>query len=181
MAENRDAGSLRDIQKLGVVIESLPPELVEREFYQRRLRTQVQERLSQAGIEVLPEQDAISNGFPYLYVNVNIIKTDVGLYVFATRVCLKQTMLLPREPFVELYTPTWEIGGVGTVGVNNLSATLGSIRQHLDQFCQDHLAENLDFSCDGYPQCLKLETLPASRYRVSGWIKQLTHNFSPFC
>jgi hypothetical protein len=98
MAENRDAGSLRDIQKLGVVIESLPPGLVEREFYQRRLRTQVQERLSQAGIEVLPEQDAISNGFPYLYVNVNIIKTDVGLYVFATRVCLKQTMLLPREP-----------------------------------------------------------------------------------
>lgn len=178
MDEIRDVGSLRDIQKLGVVIESLPPELEQRELYQRRLRTQVQQTLSQAGIEVLPEQDAISNGFPYLYVNVNIIKTDVGLYVFATRICLKQAMLLPREPFVELYTPTWEIGGVGTVGVNNFSAMLGSIRQHLDQFCQDHLVGNPDFNSDGHRPCLKLETSLASRYRVSGWIKQLANNFS---
>jgi len=175
-----DAGPLRDIQKLGVVIERLPSELEQRELYQRRLRTQVEDRLSQADIEVLPEREAINHGFPYLYVNVNLIKTDVGLYVFATRVCLKQTMLLPREPFVELYTSTWEIGGVGTVGVNNLSAMLGSVRQQLDQFCQDHLAENLDFNRDSYRPCRKLETSLASRYRVPGWIKQLAGNFSSF-
>lgn len=138
-----------------MVIESLPPELGLRVLYQRRLRTQAQDRLSQAGIEVVPEQDAINNGLPYLYVNVNVINTGVGLYVFATRVCLKQPMLLPREPSVELYTSTWEIGGVGTVGVNNLSAMLGSVAQHLDQFCQDHLAQNLHF------------------YRVSGWLERL--------
>jgi len=180
MDEIHDAGSLRNIHKLGVVIESLPSELEQRELYQRRLRTQVEDRLSQAGIEVLPEREAINNGFPYLYVNVNLIKTDVGLYVFATRVCLKQTMLMPREPFVELYTSTWEIGGVGTVGVNNLSAMLGSIRQQLDRFCQDHLAENLDFDIDGYRPGRKLETSHASRYRVPGWIKQLADNFSSF-
>ena len=180
MDEIRNAGSLRDIQKLGVVIESLPAELEQRELYQRRLRTQVEDRLSQAGIEVLPEREAINNRFPYLYLNVNLIKTDVGLYVFATRICLKQTMLLPREPFVELYTSSWEIGGVGTVGVNNLSAMLGSIRHQLDQFCQDHLAENLDFNSDGYRPCRKLETSVASRYRVPGWIKQLADSFSSF-
>lgn len=155
MNEIRDARSLRDIQKLGVVIETLPPELRLRVLYQWRLRTQFHDRLSQAGIEVLPEQDAINNGLPYLYVNINILNTSVGLYVFATRLCLKQSMLLPRKPSVELYTSTWEIGGVGTVGVNNLSAMLGSVQQHLDQFCQDHLAENLDF------------------YRVSEWLERL--------
>jgi hypothetical protein len=180
MDEIRAAGSLRDIQKLGVVIERLPSEPVQRELYQRRLRTQVEDRLSQAGIEVLPEREAINNGFPYLYVNVNLIKTAVGLYVFATRVCLKQTMLLPREPFVKLYTSTWEIGGVGTVGVNNLSAMLGSVRQQLDRFCQDHLAENLDFDSDGYRPSLKLETAGVSWYRVPGWIKQLGDSFSSF-
>jgi len=156
MNEIRDARSLRQIRKLGVVIETLPPELGRRVLYQGRLRTQVQNRLSQAGIEVLPEQDAINDGLPYLYVNLNILNTSVGLYVFATRVSLKQTMVSPRQPSVELYTSTWEIGGVGTVGVNNLPAILGSVRQHLDQFCQDHMAENLD--------C----------YRVSAWIERLT-------
>src|SRR5437867_11213429 len=106
MDEIREAGSLRTIQKLGVVIETLPFDTGPREFYQRRLRTQIEERLSRAGIEVLPELDAISNEFPYLYVNVNILKTDVGLYVFATRLCLKQLMLLPREPLVNFYTST---------------------------------------------------------------------------
>jgi len=156
MNEIRDTRSLRDIQKLGVVIETLPPELGLRGLYQRRLRAQVQDKLNEVGIEVVQEQDAINNGLRYLYVNLNILNTNVGLYVFATRLCLKQTMLMPRQPSVELYTSTWEIGGVGTVGINNLSAMLGSVQQHLDQFCQDHMAENLDF------------------YRVSGWIERLS-------
>ena len=180
MDGSHDAGSLQNIHKLGVLIESLPSELEQRELYRRRLRTQVEDRLSQAGIEVLPEREAINNGFPYLYVNVNLIKTEVGLYVFATRVCLKQTMLLPREPFAELYTSTWEIGGVGTVGVNNLSAMLGSIRQQVDQFCHDHLAENLDFNGEAFQPCRRLEISPASRYRMPSWIKQLADNFSSF-
>ena len=79
-------------------------------------------------------------------MNINVIKTDVGLYVFATRVCLKQTMLLLQEPHQEFYTSTWEIGGVGTVGLNNPSAMLGSICQQVDRFCQDYLAENRELA-----------------------------------
>ena len=66
MDGSREAGSFRNIHKLGVVIEPLPLETRQREFYQRRLRTQVEERLSRASIEVLPEREAINNGFPYL-------------------------------------------------------------------------------------------------------------------
>lgn len=155
MVESRDAISLRNIRELGVVIEGFPVELGLRMLYQRRLRAEVEARLARAGIEVLPEEEAISKGLPYLYMNINLVKTDVGLYAFATRVCLKQTMLLPRQPSVELYTSTWEIGGVGTVGVNNPSSMLGSVMQHLDQFCEDHLAENLDvYGAPRWIQCL---------------------------
>jgi len=142
---------------------------------QQRLRAQVERRLRQAGIEVLPKREAINNGLPYLYVNVNILKTEIGLYVFTTRICLKQPMLLPPEPLLALYASTWEIGGVGTVGVGNLPTMLESIREQLDQFCDDHVAEGVKFNSDDH-----LETSLAGRYRVSGWIKQLADNFSLF-
>ena len=170
----RDAGPLRNIQKLGVVIERLPSAMDEGKL-QQRLRAQVERRLRQAGIEVLPKREAINNGLPYLYVNVNILKTEIGLYVFTTRICLKQTMLLPPEPLLALYASTWEIGGVGTVGVGNLPTMLESIREQLDQFCDDHVAEGVKFNSDDH-----LETSLAGRYRVSGWIKQLADNFSLF-
>ena len=170
MDEIREARSLRNIQKLGVVIETLPLETSQKEFYQRRLRTQIEEKLSCAGIEVLPELDAIDNRLPYLHVNINVLKTDVGLYVFATRVCLKQLMVLPQEPYQDFYTSTWELGGVGTVGLKNSSAMLGSICQHVDQFCQDYQAENLKLNGD----------CPSSARQTKTWIRQLTNSFSPF-
>ena len=157
MDELLNVGLLRGLKKLGVVIESLPSQFGQRELHQARLKAQVQERLRQAGIEVTEEEEAISNRLPYLYVNVNIMKTDIGLYVFGTRISLKQTVLLPRDPFMELYTSTWETGGVGTVGVNNLSAMLTSIREHVDRFCADHLAENLEFGSPAYARLARDE------------------------
>ena len=180
MDEIREARSLRNIQKLGVVIETLPLETSQKEFHQRRLRTQIEEKLSCAGIEIFPELDAIDNGFPYLHVNINVLKTDVGLYVFATRVCLKQLMLLLQEPHQDFYTSTWELGGVGTVRLRNSSAMLGSICQHVDQFCQDYLAENLKLNggCPSSAPQTKKSTF--QWFPAYAWIRQLTNSFSPF-
>jgi hypothetical protein len=175
----RGAGSVRNAQKLGVVIERFPPEFDESALYQEHLRTQVENRLRHAGIEVLPEQEAISHGFPYLYVNVNLLKTEVGLYVFTTRICLKQTVLLPPEPLVKLYTSTWDIGAVGTVEADNLRMILGTIRRQVDQFCHDHLVAGLDSNGETHRECLPREaTPPARRHRVPGWIKPFISLFS---
>ena len=150
MDEIREARSLRNIQKLGVVIETLPLETSQKEFYQRRLRTQIEEKLSCAGIEVLPELEAIDNRLPYLHVNINVLKTDVGLYVFATRVCL------------------------------NSSAMLGSICQHVDQFCQDYLAENLKLSGGCPSSAPQTKKSTSQLFPAYAWIRQLTSGFSPF-
>lgn len=178
MDPSTELGTLRGIQRLGVVIESLPAQLAPAELCQRLMRTQIEERLIREGIEVLAERDAIRQGLPYLYINVNVIRTGFGLYVFATRVSLKQTMVLAREPFVEFYTSTWETGGVGTVGVNNLPAMLGSIREHLNRFCEDHRAENSEGPSEGSGSRLAVPV--DARERVSEWLKQLTHNFPLF-
>jgi len=180
MDEFREARSLRSIRKLGVVIEPLPLETSQKEFYQQRLQTQIEEKLSCAGIEVLPELEAIDNGFPYLHVNINVLETDVGLYVFATRVCLKQLMLLLQEPHQDFYTSTWEVGGVGTVGLKNSSAMLGSICQHVDQFCQDYLAENPKLNGGCPSSARRTEQSTSQLFPAYAWIRQLTRSFSPF-
>ncbi|MEW5980491.1 MAG: hypothetical protein AB1898_32290, partial [Acidobacteriota bacterium] len=115
------AHSLFGIRALGLVIERLALQAQTTASLHAQLHRLVQTRIQQSGIAIFPEQEAIDKGLPYLYVNVNIIKTYVGLYVFATRVSLKQPVILLRQPFDRLYTSTWETGGVGTVGLNNLS------------------------------------------------------------
>ncbi|MEW5980626.1 MAG: hypothetical protein AB1898_33045, partial [Acidobacteriota bacterium] len=97
-------------------------------------------------------------------------------YVFATRVSLKQPVILLRQPFDRLYTSTWETGGVGTVGLNNLSAVLEKVRSHLDKFCQDYLAENHEPSQDRWPDGGRARTSRQGRY--GGWKGYLVHQLA---
>lgn len=162
-----EAATLLGIEKLGVVVENIPPQLKEAGFQEGQLKAQVEEKLLQAGIEVLPEEDVVANGLPYLHLNINIMDTNVGLYVFATRVSLKQTVLLSQEPDLELYSSTWEVGGIGTVGVNNVEAVVESIRQEIDKFCHDYLAGNLEIDLDDYLGTEKPEPPVVSRQQLS--------------
>jgi hypothetical protein len=133
--------SLRDLKRLSVVIEHLSPQVEEKGLTRDHLYQLVRHGLREAGINILPKEEIYSN-FPYLYVNVNVMKTNVGLNVFATQVVLKQRMILPREPFVEMHAATWEIAGVGTVGTNKLTAIAESIRKLIDQFSHDYRMVN---------------------------------------
>src|SRR5436309_10087101 len=91
MNELTQGATLRGIERLGVVVENLASQLKQTALDERQLKTQIQQSLYQAGIEVLPEEYIITNGLPYLYVNINIMSTKMGLYVFATRICMMQT------------------------------------------------------------------------------------------
>ena len=133
--------SLRNLKRLSVVIEDLTPQAEEGGLSKNQLHHQVKCRLHRASIEILPKEE-IYPGVPYLYVNVNVMKTDVGLNVFATQVVLKQRMILPREPFVEMHAATWEIAGVGTVGTNNLTDIAESICKLIDKFSNEYQVMN---------------------------------------
>jgi hypothetical protein len=133
--------SLRDLKRLSVVIEHLSPQVEENGLTREHLCQLVRHRLHEEGIEILPKEE-IYPGVPYLYVNVNVMKTNVGLNVFATQVVLKQRMILPREPFVEMHVATWETAGVGTVGTNNLTAIAESICKLIDKFSNEYQVMN---------------------------------------
>ena len=134
--------SLRGLEGVSVVIEEMTPQVEDDGLTKAELKQEVELRIHKAGIQVLPEQDATVPGSAYLYVNINLIKTGIGLYVYASRVALKQELVLPREPLMEFYAATWEIAGVGTVGINNLRGIVENISEHVDRFVKDYLAVN---------------------------------------
>jgi hypothetical protein len=140
--------SLRNLKTLSVVIEDLAPEVAEAGLSKTQLHYQVKSRLHQANIEILAKEE-IYPGVPYLYVNVNVMKTKVGLNVFTAQVALKQRVILPREPFVEMHAATWEMAGVGTVGSNHLAAIPETLFQLIDQFSKDYRVVNSATYFDG--------------------------------
>jgi len=150
-----------------VVVENIPPQLTQTGLQDKQLKAQVQEKLLQVGIVVLPEEDIIANGLPYLHLNINIMNTNAGLYVFATRVSLKQTVLLSHGVDLELYTSTWETGGIGTVGVNKVEDVLESIRQQINKFCHDYLAWNIESGSDDLLGAEKPEPPADSRQQLN--------------
>jgi hypothetical protein len=133
---------LRGLEGVCVVIEDIPGDVEQMSFVKRQLKTEVGLRLRRARIQALTEEAIDRPGSSYLYVNVNAIGTDVGLYAYASRVALKQKVFLCREPFIEVFATTWEIGGVGTVGINKLKDIVQSVCGHIDKFIHDYLAVN---------------------------------------
>jgi hypothetical protein len=133
---------LRGLKGVCVVIEDIPGDVEEMGFVKSQLKREVRLRLQRAHIQALTEEAIDRPGSSYLYVNVNAIRTDIGLYAYASRVALKQKVILCREPFIEVFATTWEMGGVGTVGMNKLKGIVQSVCGHIDKFIDDYLAVN---------------------------------------
>ena len=109
-----------------------------------QIRTDVELKLRQAGITVLTRQERLSTAAaPYLYVNVQAIKSRANVYAFSANVELLQRVTLVRNPAMSIPATTWSatciIGGVG-------SQKVGSVREHVrdltDQFINAYLAAN---------------------------------------
>jgi hypothetical protein len=79
---------------------------------------------------------------PYLYVHVNVMKTNASLYAFAIIVSLVQGVRLERNPKIGSYAKTWDTDSVGTVGEPNLRDIRSSVADDVDVFINAYLAEN---------------------------------------
>src|SRR4030042_2688226 len=120
--------TLKGITEIKVVVEKLPPDVEEDGLTVSQLQTDIELRLRQSGIKVVPSAE------PYLYVNVNTSKSKtVGLYAFRMDVEFKQSVSLIRNPAI-LYgsATTWSTGGVGTIGTQ----LLREIRSYLNDLVE---------------------------------------------
>lgn len=132
----RHRATLRGIAALSLVIEDVDPEAETDGLTRRDLQAEVESQLRRAGIPVLP-------GTPeHLYVNVNAMKRDNGLYAYAISVEFKQMLSLVREPQTTIIAPTWSVGAIGTGGALRLHEVRAAVAALVDSFIQVYREQN---------------------------------------
>ncbi len=143
--------TLVGLRGVGVLIESIDSEIEKAGLSVSILRTDVELELRRSGITVLPSiaelsppavLERMAAGDPYLYVNVNALRSPAGYYVYSVHVELQQGARLVRDPKMTVHAATWNSGSAGTVGLAGLSMLRERVRDHVDRFANDYLAAN---------------------------------------
>lgn len=148
-AENRIP--FHGLGAIGVFVEEIDPEAVKDGLSKEKIKTDVESRLREAGIKVVPVEKCLNlPTSPYLNIVINTVKFVSGLeYVYGTSVQLKQVVSLDRGKEVKprkalLWATTWEKNeGVEITWVKDLAE---NVREHIDNkvdiFIRDYLVEN---------------------------------------
>lgn len=140
-----DEKSLRGLQGVNVIIESLSSEAEQAGLNRTAIQTDVELKLRLAGIKVLSEEESLKQrGYPYLYVNaiVGLGKNTPGLAFYAIRCALKQDVTLTRDDSISTIATTWDTGASGLVGASNLQNIRGGIKDLVDEFINAYLSVN---------------------------------------
>ena len=135
--------TLRGLNGVHVVVEELRPEAVNDGLTKEAIEEGVVQRLWDAGIRVLMEdQWTIAAGAPYLYLNVNAVKSK-DLYVYAVDLQLNQNVRLERLPAVAVAATTWTTGcRVGAVSAESVRVLAQVAAQSVDRFIEDYRTAN---------------------------------------
>ena len=135
--------TLRGLDGVHVVVEELRPEAVDDGLSKEAIEEGVVQRLWDAGVRVLMEdQWTIAAGAPYLYLNVNAVKSK-DLYVYAVDVQLNQNVRLERLPSVVVAATTWTTGcRVGAVAADSVRVLAQVAAQSVDRFIEDYRTAN---------------------------------------
>jgi hypothetical protein len=132
---------LRGVQ---VIVESITPDIERAGLTRDTLQTDVELQLRQYGIPVLTEEQRLETpGYPYLYVNVNIIRnTELLVYAFSIELTLEQDVILTRHPQTAIPAATWNSGSVGLVGGARVQSIRDGVKNHVNKFINLYLSAN---------------------------------------
>jgi hypothetical protein len=141
-----DKETLRGIQGVTVLVESIRPEIERDGLTQSQIIVDVELRLRRAGVRVLTREEGLQvKGEPLLYVNLNVIKAGFGneMYIYSVSLQLDQDVWLARaDQPVKARGRTWETGSVGVVGSRRLQSVREEVSDMIDKFLNDFLAAN---------------------------------------
>lgn len=135
--------TLRGLPGVVVVVENLRDDAEVAGLRASDLQTDVESKLMQAGIRVLPHTEwRTTPGRPWLYVSVNTIGY-LASYFFSIDVQLKQDVSLPRMPAIVTSAATWEVGSIGFATTAGMPVKIReSVGNYLDSFINDYQAVN---------------------------------------
>jgi hypothetical protein len=115
----RNRMSLRGLDRVGVIVEPLPPEIEAEGLGAQSMQRLVESKLKAAGIIVLSGDDfLVAPGRPAVYINARIAKlaTEQGVswgYMGSIDISLTQNVYLVRSPDKEIPAATWNTGIIG--------------------------------------------------------------------
>lgn len=135
---------LTGLKGVAVIVEEIQGDATKDGLDISQLKTDAELRVRKAGITVY---DARTNpnddNEAALYINVNPLKDDSGLYAFSIQVSLLELVRLGRTVPKLSQAQTWHSDSVGIVGRINMAT---SIRQYVsdkeDVFINDYMAQN---------------------------------------
>lgn len=126
--------SLKGLSAVMLVIRPLSAGAEKDGLHQADIRSDVQSKLTEAGLKVLNSKDRKgSGGMPELVVNVHAFKDRDGLYAFTIEVELKQRVSLLKSGH-QMQTGTWSIQALGTIGAGRLNTVRDYITSGVDKF-----------------------------------------------
>lgn len=136
--------SLRGISGVGVVVEDIGPDASADGLSQDAIRTAAELILRSKGIKVLTSVERTRLGSaPYLYINVNTLKEELGLYAYAVSVDLKQVVGLLSIKNARAWGATWSASVIGAVGETNLHQVIAdAVEPLVKDFANDFLLVN---------------------------------------
>jgi len=143
--KERQRNTLKGLQGVYVIVESLKPEVEKYGLTEQQLQTDVELRLRQNGIKVLSQQEWLSTpGRPWLYVNVNVVIHDEPPLVVAYNILLKlkQDVLLERDTTKRCDASTWYTGSIGCASLGKIGTIREHVKNYVDKFINDYLAAN---------------------------------------
>jgi len=139
--------SLRGLKGVGVVVEELTPDAKRAGLVEEQLRLDVEWRLRKAGITVLSGANLRGvSGAPYLSISVAALQGKgrlAPLFVYATKVELKQGAILVRDDSLNVSAATWTLSGVSMSGLRRFRQGAHTrVASYVDRFIRDYLAVN---------------------------------------
>lgn len=142
-----DAGSresLRGISGVGMVVEDISSDASADGLSQDAIRSAAEEILRSKGIRILTNIERTRLGStPYLYINVNTLKEELGLYVYAVNVDFKQIVGLLSKKGAQAWGATWSASVVGAVGEANVRQIIADgVEPLVKDFANDFLLIN---------------------------------------
>lgn len=126
------------------MVEGISPEASADNLSQDAIRTAAELILRSEGIRALTNVERTRLGSAlYLYINVNMLKEELGLYVYAVNVELKQVVGLLSIKGAQAWGATWSASVVGTVWEANVRQIIAdAVEPLVKDFAHDFLSVN---------------------------------------
>jgi hypothetical protein len=128
--------SLKGLKSVQVVVEDFAPDLIKDGLNRERIKSTVEQQLTQAGILVEPQAENA------LYIHLGSVKNEAGAHSYALSLQLVQLVLLFRDPRLLTWGTTWSLDLVGSVAADNVSELEPLIGRGVNAFVTDYQAAN---------------------------------------